>query len=65
LGSADKIAFVANNEIWLMNVDGSELSQLTTDGGARMICSGCRMGTDIYQRPDGQSYNIETGVVDT
>ena len=35
LGGADKIAFVANNEIWLMNVDGSELKQVTTDRAAK------------------------------
>ena len=35
LGGADKIAFVANNEVWLMNVDGSDLRQLTNDGAAK------------------------------
>lgn len=35
LGGADKIAFVANNEIWLMNVDGSEPNQLTNDGASK------------------------------
>jgi serine/threonine-protein kinase len=67
LGGADKIAFVANNEIWSMNVDGSELKQLTTDGGAK---------NDLQWLPDGEtliflsglavkSYNIRTDVVDT
>lgn len=32
LGGADKMAFINNNEIWLANVDGSELTQLTSDG---------------------------------
>jgi serine/threonine-protein kinase len=65
-GGADKIAFVANNDIWLVNVDGSELTQLTTDGGAK---------NDLQWLPDGdtfifisglsvKSYNVETGVVD-
>jgi serine/threonine protein kinase len=65
-GGADKIAFVANNEIWLVNVDGSELTQLTTDGGAK---------NDLQWLPDGdtfifisgltvKSYNVETGVAD-
>ena len=31
IGGADKIAFVANNEIWVMNVDGSDLKVLTND----------------------------------
>jgi serine/threonine protein kinase len=67
LGGADKIAFVANNEIWLMNVDGSELKQLTTDGGTK---------NDLQWLPDGENiifisgktikfYNIKTDVVDT
>jgi hypothetical protein len=66
LGGADKIAFVRNNEIWLMNVDGSELTQLTTDGGAK---------NDLQWLPDGdmlifisglsvKSYNVNTDVQD-
>ncbi len=35
IGGADKIAFVNNNEIWVMNVDGSELEQLTDDGAEK------------------------------
>jgi serine/threonine-protein kinase len=31
IGGADQVAFIANNEIWLMNMDGSELTQLTND----------------------------------
>ncbi len=30
-GNAEKIAFVANSEIWMMNPDGSDLRQLTSD----------------------------------
>ncbi len=67
LGGADKIAFVANNEIWAMNVDGSELKQLTADGGTK---------NDLQWLPDGDNivfisgltvkyYNIKTDVVDT
>jgi len=66
-GGADKIAFVANSEVWVMNVDGSELISLTTDGGVK---------NDLQWLPDGEtiifisgltvkSYNIETGVVNT
>lgn len=65
-GGADKIAFVANNDIWLMNVDGSELKQVTTDGGDK---------NDLQWLPDGdtlifisgltvKTYNVETDVVD-
>ncbi len=67
LGGADKIAFVANNEIWVMNVDGSEAKQLTADGGTK---------SDLQWLPDGENiifisgltvkfYNIKTDVVDT
>jgi serine/threonine-protein kinase len=35
IGGADKIAFVSNNEIWLMNVDGSNLEQVTFDGAVK------------------------------
>lgn len=31
IGGADKVAFVANNEIWVMNLDGSDLKVLTND----------------------------------
>ena len=65
-GGANKIAFVANNDVWLMNVDGSELKQVTTDGGDK---------NDLQWLPDGdtlifisgltvKSYNVETDVVD-
>ena len=67
VGGADKIAFVANNEIWLMNVDGSDLKQLTTDGGIK---------SDLQWLSDGETilyisgfnvyyYNISTDAVDT
>ena len=32
LGGADKIAFIAKGDVWMMNVDGNDLEQLTTDG---------------------------------
>jgi serine/threonine protein kinase len=67
LGGADKIAFVTNNEIWMMNVDGSDPKQLTVDGGLK---------NDLQWLPDGENivfisgltvkyYNIKTDVVDT
>ncbi len=30
-GNARKVAFIANSEVWMMNLDGSELIQLTND----------------------------------
>jgi hypothetical protein len=67
IGGADKIAFVANNEIYLMNIDGSDLERLTTDGATK---------SDLQWLPDGETilfisgtivkfYNIRTDVVDT
>jgi serine/threonine-protein kinase len=67
LGGADKIAFVANNEIWVMNLDGSDLKQVTVDGGVK---------NDLQWLPDGENivflsgltvkyYNIKTDVVNT
>jgi Tol biopolymer transport system component len=62
IGGADKIAFVANKEIYTMNVDGSELTQITTDGGIK---------SDLQWLPDGKNlvfisgftvkyYNVDT-----
>lgn len=67
LGGADKIAFIANSELWVMNVDGSDLKQLTVDGGVK---------NDVQWLPDRENivfisgltvkyYNIKTDVVDT
>lgn len=35
IGGADKIAFVANNDVWMMNMDGSDPIQLTIDGAKK------------------------------
>ncbi len=68
IGGADKIAFVANNEIWLMNMDGSNLEQVTFDGAVK---------TDLqWLAPDYRYllfisgkivkyYDSQTGAVDT
>ncbi len=32
IGGGDKIAFLRNNDIWIMNVDGSDLRSVTNDG---------------------------------
>ena len=34
-GNADKIAFIDGNEIWMANLDGSGLTQLTKDGSPK------------------------------
>jgi predicted Ser/Thr protein kinase len=44
IGGADKIAFINRNDIWVANVDGSELEQITSDGAKK---------TEIQWLPDG------------
>ena len=68
LGGVDKIAFVANNEIYLINVDGTGLSEpLTNDGATK---------NDLQWLNDGKTvlfisgktvkyYDITTNTVDT
>ena len=46
LGGADKIAMVANNDLWMMNVDGSDLVQLTSDGTTK---------SKLQWMPDGKT----------
>jgi serine/threonine-protein kinase len=52
IGGADKIAYINNNDVWMANLDGSELTQLTKDGAAK-----------IYLRwtPDGQALTYISG----
>jgi len=67
IGGADKIALVANKEIYMMDVDGQNIEQLTFDGATK---------TDLQWLPDGENilfisgktvkyYNINTDTVDT
>ena len=66
LGGADKIAFVNSNDIWMMNVDGSELVKLTNDGAEKR---------ELQWGPDGsyiayisgkclKTIEVDTGVAD-
>jgi dipeptidyl aminopeptidase/acylaminoacyl peptidase len=52
LGGADKIAFVDDDEIWVMNIDGSNLQQLTTDGAQK---------TRLHWLPDGSAITYISG----
>lgn len=52
LGGADKIAFLNNNNIWVMNVDGSDLRSLTNDRTERF---------NLQWHPDGDKLLYITG----
>lgn len=65
LGSADKIAVVANNEIWLMNIDGKDPKVLTNDGGAKSDLQFLDSETLIFiSGKTIKHVNINTGAVD-
>ena len=68
LGSADKIAFVANNEIYTINVDGTELSKpLTNDGATKNDLQWLNDGKTILflSGKTVKYYDITTDTVDT
>jgi predicted Ser/Thr protein kinase len=46
IGGADKVAFINANDIWVMNIDGSQLVQLTNDRAEK---------TYLRWTPDGNS----------
>ncbi len=52
IGGADKIAFINDNDIWLMNVDGSDLRQFTNDGAEKY---------DLAWLPDGSGLTYISG----
>ena len=52
IGGADKIAFIKENDIWIMNVDGSEARSLTMDRAAKF---------DLQWLPDGKTLLFVTG----
>ncbi len=52
LGGTEKIAFIANGNIWLMNTDGSDLKELTTNGALK---------TNLQWMPDGKTLIYVTG----
>jgi len=66
IGGADKIAFVANKEIWLMNVDGSDRKQLTADGATKNDLQWLDSETILFLSDKTiKYYNIATDTVDT
>lgn len=52
LGGADKVAFLNNNNIWIMNVDGSDLKSLTNDKTEKF---------NLQWLPDGRKILFITG----
>lgn len=46
LGGADKIAFINESDIWIANLDGSDMVRLTSEKAER---------TDLRWRPDGEA----------
>jgi len=52
IGGADMVVFLRNNDIWIMNVDGSDLRSVTTDA---------REKTSAEWLPDGNTILYVTG----
>lgn len=50
--TAKKVAFFKDNDIWVVNVDGSNLQQVTTDGAAK---------SSLRWLPDGQTLTYISG----
>lgn len=48
IGGADKIALLNGNDIWMMNVDGSDPQRLTTDGAAKFNLQWLDRNTILY-----------------
>ena len=52
IGGADKIALIKENDIWTMNIDGTDLSQLTNDGAVK---------SNLQWNHDGENVNYISG----
>ncbi len=48
IGGADVIAFLSNNNIWVMKVDGTDVHQVTTDGEEKHDLQWSPEGTRIF-----------------
>lgn len=62
LGQADKLAFLNASDIWVSNLDGSDLRQLTTDGGQKSHLHWSVDGSSIIYTSDDclKSVSLET-----
>lgn len=52
IGGADKVAFLNESDIWIANLDGSELIRLTEDGTEK---------SQLQWTPDGKAVNYVSG----
>jgi hypothetical protein len=52
IGGADMVAFIANNEVWLMNIDGTGLKQLTHNQSVK---------SELQWMPDGKTLLFISG----
>ncbi len=52
IGGADKVAFINESDIWIANLDGSELLRLTEDGTEK---------SQLQWTPDGNAVNYISG----
>jgi serine/threonine-protein kinase len=52
IGGADMIAFLNGSNVWVANLDGSQLKQLTSDGTSK---------TSLQWTPDGQALTYVSG----
>ena len=60
-GNADKIAFIAGNQIYLMNVDGTDLIQILTDNSAKSNLQWLSDGRLVFvSRNCANIINVET-----
>jgi serine/threonine protein kinase len=65
-GKVDKIAFVAKREIWLMNVDGRDLQQLTSDGASKNDLQWLNRDTLLFlSGKTVKYYLVSTGRIET
>lgn len=53
LGGADMIAFIRGSDVWTVKLDGSELAQITTDGGSKR---------QLQWTPDGKALVYISGL---
>jgi serine/threonine protein kinase len=66
IGGADKIAFLNASDLWVANLDGSDLAQMTDDGASKVNLRWSNDGSAVYYITGNcvQSVNVETGRID-